>query len=78
MNAVDSMVVSNPEVMLGKPTIRGTRIAVELILRKLTAGREPQEILGSHPSLPPEAVDAAVEFAKALPPSHPLARLLRQ
>ncbi|MBC6478815.1 MAG: DUF433 domain-containing protein [Hormoscilla sp. GM7CHS1pb] len=71
MNDLKSMVTSNPEVMLGKPAIRGTRITVELILEKLAAGRE---ILGSHPSLPPEAVEVAVEFARNLPPSQPLAQ----
>lgn len=34
-----------PDVMFGKPVIRGTRVPVELILRKLAAGESPEEIL---------------------------------
>ena len=43
----------NPEIMGGKPVIRGTRIPVELILRKLAAGMSAEAILADHPgSLP--------------------------
>jgi uncharacterized protein (DUF433 family) len=41
----------NPDVMDGKPVIRGTRIPVELILRKLGAGMLPEAILADHPRL---------------------------
>ncbi len=41
----------DPEIMFGKPVITGTRITVELILRKLAAGMTPEEILKAHPHL---------------------------
>ena len=41
----------NPEIMGGKPVIRGTRIPVELILRKLAAGMSAEAILADHPRL---------------------------
>ena len=41
----------NPEIMFGKPVIKGTRITVELILRKLAGGMSPEEILQDHPHL---------------------------
>ena len=41
----------NPDVMLGKPVIRGTRIPVELILRKLGEGATEDELLDAYPRL---------------------------
>ena len=53
-------VVSDPDIMLGKPTIAGTRITVELILEKLAAGEPAEQIYTSYPQLPPGAVEAAL------------------
>jgi uncharacterized protein (DUF433 family) len=53
----------NPEIMGGKPVIRGTRITVELILRKLGVGVAPGEILADHPKLTLEDIRAAQTFA---------------
>ena len=57
------MIVSDPGIMLGKPTVAGTRITVELILRKLGAGESFEQILDSHPRLTRESILAALEFA---------------
>lgn len=57
------MITSDPSVMLGKPVVAGTRITVELILRKLGAGESIDQLLDSHPRLSREAVLAALEFA---------------
>ena len=54
---------SNPDVMDGKPVIRGTRITVEQILRKLGAGMTPEEILADHPRLTAHDIRAAEAFA---------------
>lgn len=56
-------IVSDPAVMLGKPVVAGTRITVEMILRKLGAGESIEQILDSHPRLTREGVLAALEFA---------------
>jgi uncharacterized protein (DUF433 family) len=53
----------NPKIMVGKPVIRGTRLTVELILRKLGAGLSEQEIVGDHPRLTREDIRAALAFA---------------
>jgi len=53
----------NPEIMFGKPVIKGTRITVEHILRKLAGGMTPEEIIKDHPHLKPEDISAAEEFA---------------
>jgi len=53
----------NPDVMGGKPVIRGTRIPVEAILRKLGAGDSPEQILADHPRLTLDDIRAAQAFA---------------
>jgi uncharacterized protein (DUF433 family) len=54
----------NPEVMLGKPVIRGTRITVEIILEKIAAGCSFEEILDDYPRLSAEDVRAAFAYAR--------------
>jgi uncharacterized protein (DUF433 family) len=59
----DSMITSDPKIMMGKPIIAGTRITVELVLEKLAAGESVEQILSEHPRLTPESVRAAIAFA---------------
>ena len=54
---------SDPAVMMGKPCIKGTRITVELILRKLGAGRSFADVLEAYPHLSEEDLRAALAFA---------------
>jgi uncharacterized protein (DUF433 family) len=49
----------NPDIMDGKPVVRGTRVPVELVLRKLGAGMSPEAILVDHPRLTLEDIHAA-------------------
>jgi uncharacterized protein (DUF433 family) len=53
----------DPEVMLGKPVIAGTRIPVEQVLRKLAAGMSVEAVLGDYPRLTREDVQAALAYA---------------
>jgi uncharacterized protein (DUF433 family) len=53
----------NPNIMFGKPVIRGTRITVEQILRKLAGGMTVEEIITDHPHLRKEDILTAQEFA---------------
>ena len=53
----------NPKIMLGKPVIRGTRITVELILRKLAEGADVQALLTAYPHLTDQDIRAAIEYA---------------
>ncbi len=53
----------NPEVMLGKPVIRGTRITVELILRKLSEGMDEADLLDAYPRLSQADIQAALAYA---------------
>ena len=52
-----------PDVMQGKPVIRGTRITVDLILRKLAEGASESDILDAYPHLSIEDVRAALAYA---------------
>jgi len=58
-----ALIVSNPDVMMGKPVIAGTRITVELILQKLASGETVQQILEAHPRLNEDAIRGALAFA---------------
>jgi uncharacterized protein (DUF433 family) len=53
----------NPKIMLGKPVIRGTRIPVELILRKLGEGASEQDLLDAYPHLKSQDIRAAMSYA---------------
>jgi uncharacterized protein (DUF433 family) len=53
----------NPNVILGKPVIRGTRITVELILRKLSEGATVADLFDAYPRLTPDDIQAAIGYA---------------
>lgn len=59
----EPLITSNPKVMMGKPTVAGTRMTVELILEKLASGETIDQLLSAHPRLTPDAIRAAIRFA---------------
>ena len=59
-------ITANPNVMLGKPVIKGTRITVELILRKITGGYTFDDIIHMYPHLSNEDILAAVGYAASV------------
>ena len=59
----DVRIVTNPDVMMGKPVVEGTRITVELILEKLSFGESVEQIIDAHPTLSREGVIAALKYA---------------
>ena len=62
-----NLIISDPDIMMGKPVITGTRITVEIILEKLSEGESVEQILESYPQLNRESILAALSFAtKAL------------
>lgn len=54
---------SNPAVLLGKPVVRGTRIPVDLILRKLAEGADTAELLDAYPNLVESDIQACLAYA---------------
>lgn len=63
MKDTNQLIISNPNVMMGKPVVAGTRITVELILDKLAVGETYEQILDAHPRLTLEGIQAALAFA---------------
>ncbi|MCF8302989.1 MAG: DUF433 domain-containing protein [Bacteroidales bacterium] len=53
----------NPKIMLGKPVIKGTRITVELIMRKMADGYNIEELLKDYPHLSTEQIKASLAYA---------------
>jgi uncharacterized protein (DUF433 family) len=53
----------NPDVMLGKPVVRGTRVTVELLLRKLSEGASAADLLDAYPHLSEADIRAAIKYA---------------
>lgn len=53
----------NPRVMMGRPVIRGTRITVEIVLRKLAEGATEEELLDAYPRLTRDDIRAAIGYA---------------
>lgn len=56
-------ITTDPGVMLGKPVIKGTRITVELILRKLSEDMTIEELLEAYPHLTKEDILAALSYS---------------
>jgi uncharacterized protein (DUF433 family) len=56
-------IVSNPDILVGKPSVKGTRLSVELILGWLASGWTHEMILDSYPQLAREDILAALAFA---------------
>lgn len=54
---------SDHRIMLGKPVIKGTRLSVELILRKLTDGATFDDLTGMYPELPTGSIQAVLQYA---------------
>ena len=57
-------IVSDPAIMMGKPTVRGTRITVEMLLRKLGHGVSVEQLLSDYPHLDKDDILAAQAFAE--------------
>lgn len=54
---------SNANVMLGKPIVKGTRITVALILKKLSEGATPEELIEAYPNLTFASISAVLAYA---------------
>jgi uncharacterized protein (DUF433 family) len=63
MEELMSRIVVDPEILVGKPVIRGTRIPVYLIIEFLANGLTEQEILKEYPTLKKEDIKAALLYA---------------
>lgn len=57
-------IISDPDVLVGKPVIKGTRLSVELILERLGDGWSQDDLFRSYPHLTPQALQAVFAFAR--------------
>ncbi|MCD6244238.1 MAG: DUF433 domain-containing protein [Candidatus Korarchaeota archaeon] len=58
-----SRIVRDPKIMGGKPVVRGTRVTIKAILRRLASGLSVEDLLKEYPQLTEEDVRAALEYA---------------
>lgn len=71
MNLLERITI-NPEIVHGKPAIRGMRWSVEMIIDFLGSGMSVAEILEDHPELEKEDILACLKFAKMYLSGQPL------
>lgn len=64
--ALNDRIVVDPEIVTGKPVVRGTRISVELVVELLAAGWSHAQILASYPHLSEEDIRACLGYASEL------------
>ncbi len=57
-------IVSNPDILNGKPCIKGTRISVELIMEWLSTGGSVETIVAKHPLLTIESVSESLRYVR--------------
>ena len=62
MPSYNNRIEIKPDIMLGKPVIKGTRIPVELIIRKLGEGASFEDLLDAYPNLKKEDIQAALLY----------------
>jgi uncharacterized protein (DUF433 family) len=59
----EELIISDPEILNGKPIVKGTRISVALILQCIASGMTKEDILQGYPTLTREGLEAALDFA---------------
>ena len=66
MKKWEDNIESNPNILYGKPVIKGTRIPVELLLEKMSNGQKFQEIIQNYPDLKEDDLFACMAYAASL------------
>ena len=64
MDSGKAEIISDPDIMMGKPVIKGTRVTVEIILEKLGAGESIEDLLEAYPHVTREGLQAAFGYAE--------------
>lgn len=59
-------IIVDPDIMVGKPVVKGTRIPVELVLKRLAQNPDVDELLRAYPRLSIEDVKACLEYAQSI------------
>jgi len=61
----DNLIVSDPQILGGKPCVRGTRLSVEFLLELAASGATQEQLLAQYPQLTPDGLAAAFRYAAA-------------
>lgn len=64
--ALNERIIIDPNILTGKPVVRGTRISVELVVELLAAGWSHAQIIASYPHLSEEDIRACLAYASEL------------
>jgi len=59
----EKLIVCDPEILNGKPIVKGTRVSVALIMQCIASGMTKEDILHGYPTLTEEGLEAALDFA---------------
>lgn len=59
-------IIAHPQILAGKPVVKGTRIAVDLVLEELATNPDIDELLAAHPDLTQDDVRACLAYARAV------------
>ena len=65
-NLITKLISINPEIMHGKPCVKGTRIPVSLVVNMLADGMSEAEILKDYPSLNHDSINASLKYVAML------------
>jgi uncharacterized protein (DUF433 family) len=60
---VAEWIVSDPNILGGKPCIKGTRISVQFVLELLASGASPEDVRDAYPHLAADGLAAAIQYA---------------
>jgi uncharacterized protein (DUF433 family) len=63
----EGRIVIDPEILCGNPVVKGTRLAVELVVDLLAQGWTAADILNNYPGLTPDDILACLAYARAVP-----------
>ena len=64
LNNLPERIIQDPDILVGKPVVKGTRIPVELVLAKLAANPDLTELFQDYPRLTVEDVKACLTYAQ--------------
>lgn len=61
----EDLIIADPQILDGKPCVRGTRLSVEFLLELVASGATQEQILAQYPQLTPDGLAAAFRYAAA-------------
>lgn len=63
---MENYIISDPEILAGKPIVKGTRLSVEFILGLVASGWDEKTILDNYPNLTKDSIRSAINYAREI------------